>query len=305
MVSEQTDEDKLFELAAEHYARNREEGIDTLVVIPLWDEIDRFSLKAREALRRHGVLGEEMVERATLRPVTRTEEQKIHWSQYQLGDQLYFVRETRQTHRGQSAEVIGIERDGLRVRGETGREFKVTRRHQATFEVARKVMLPVATGDRILIRARGGDFKNGEVAEVARVNVAQNEVFLADGRRLPNELKTWTYAHALTSYRAQGMTVDESILVLGHQSAETLGQRQFYVGNTRYRERHHLYVASHATVVRRLRTLQNDRELATEFLERQNLTHTHSHFERMQERIRHWMHWQQRQNQGERQGMRV
>jgi len=305
MVSEQSDEEKLFELAAEHYARNRAEGIDTLVVIPLWDEIDRFSLKAREALRRHGVLGEETVERATLQPVSRTEEQKIHWSQYQLGDQLYFVRETRQIRRGQSAEVIGVERDGLRVRGETGREFKVTRRHQATFEVARKEVLAVAAGDRILIRARGGDFKNGEVAEVARVHVTQNEILLADGRRLPNELKTWTYAHALTSYRAQGMTVDESILVLGHQSAETLGQRQFYVGNTRYRERHHLYVASHETVVRRLKHLQDDRELATEFMERQNLTHTHSRFERMQARIRHWMHWQQRQNQGERQGMRV
>jgi ATP-dependent exoDNAse (exonuclease V) alpha subunit len=171
--------------------------------------------------------------------------------------------------------------------------------------VARKEVLAVAAGDRILIRARGGDFKNGEVAEVARVDVTQNEILLADGRRLPNELKTWTYAHALTSYRAQGMTVDESILVLGHQSAETLGQRQFYVGNTRYRERHHLYVASHETVVRRLKHLQDDRELATEFMERQNLTHTHSRFERMQARIRHWMHWQQRQNQGERQGMRV
>jgi hypothetical protein len=101
------------------------------------------------------------------------------------------------------------------------------------------------------------------------------------------------------------MTVDESILVLGHQSAETLGQRQFYVGNTRYRERHHLYVASHETVVRRLKTLQDNRELATEFLERQNLTHTQSRFERMQARIRHWMYWQQRQNHAERQGMRV
>ena len=103
----------------------------------------------------------------------------------------------------------------------------------------------MAAGDRILIRARGVDFKNGEVAEVARVDAEQDKILLTDGRRLPSELKTWTYAHALTSYRAQGMTVDESILVLGHQSAATLGQRQFYVGNTRYRERHHLYVASH------------------------------------------------------------
>jgi len=90
----------------------------------------------------YGILGEEVVERATLQPVSRTEEQKIHWSQYQVGDQLYFVRETRQMRRGQSAEVIGIERDGLRVRGDHGREFKVTRRHQQTFEVARKVVLP-------------------------------------------------------------------------------------------------------------------------------------------------------------------
>jgi hypothetical protein len=64
-------------------------------------------------------------------------------------------------------------------------------------------------------------------------------------------------------------------------------------------------VASHETVLRRLKHLQDDRELATEFMERKDLTHTHSRRERMQERIKHWLHWQQRQDQGERQGMRV
>jgi len=308
LVDEEAEENKLFELAAEHYARNRATGIETLVVIPLWEEIDRFSVKAREALRRQGVLGAESVERSTVQPLAWTEEQKTHWSQYQRGDRLAFVRETRHFHRGQTVEVVGLARNGLRVRKANGRELKITRRQKGTYEVARHVRLAVAAGDRILLRARGEGFTNGEIAEVVRVDAQRNEVQLADGRRLPPEFQTWTYAHALTSYRAQGTTVEESILVLGHQSAETLRQRQFYVGNTRYRTRHHLYVASREAVVKRLKTLDNGRELATEFLERRRLTRSEilkrRPFEHLRARFVEWIGWRDLRAERERAQMR-
>jgi hypothetical protein len=49
-------------------------------------------------------------------------------------------------------------------------------------------------------------FANGDLAQVAWVNPAADEVVLTDSRHLPTEFKAWTYGHALTAYRSQGST---------------------------------------------------------------------------------------------------
>src|SRR5690606_27298604 len=117
MISEAGDDEAMFASAAQHYARNLGEQIETLVVIPFWDEIERFNGHARRELRRVGLLGEAEVVREAVKPLSWTAEQKQHWDQYQVGDRLLFVRDTRQFRRGTAAEVVEVLPDGLRVRG--------------------------------------------------------------------------------------------------------------------------------------------------------------------------------------------
>ena len=58
---------EMFARAAAHYVANQGKGIETLVVIPLWDEIERFNAQVRPALRDAGLLGEtEVVREAVL-----------------------------------------------------------------------------------------------------------------------------------------------------------------------------------------------------------------------------------------------
>src|SRR5262249_49264872 len=57
-VHEAGNDEALFATAAEHYARNVAAQVDTLVVIPFWEEIERFNRHARRELRRIGLLGE-------------------------------------------------------------------------------------------------------------------------------------------------------------------------------------------------------------------------------------------------------
>ncbi|MES1194698.1 MAG: AAA family ATPase, partial [Opitutus sp.] len=47
MIRELGDDETLFRQAAERYADNIARGVETLVVIPFWEEIDRFSVYAR------------------------------------------------------------------------------------------------------------------------------------------------------------------------------------------------------------------------------------------------------------------
>jgi ATP-dependent exoDNAse (exonuclease V) alpha subunit len=131
----------------------------------------------------------------------------------------------------------------------------------------------VAAGDRLLIRGREDtqDFQNGDFKEVAHVDAGTNAILLTDGHVLPPDFKAWTYGHALTSYRSQGSTAEESILVLGEVAERALMHRQFYVGNTRFRGRHHIFVSHRDAILNRLATPDPGRELATEFVQRQNI----------------------------------
>lgn len=274
MIRETGDDEALFATAAEHYARNLAEQVETLVVIPIWAEIERFNAHARKALRKAGLLGDVEVVREAVKPLSWTEEQKQHWDQYRPGDRLLFVRDTRSFRGGTAAEVVEVLPDGLRVRGERERVALITRKHRGAFEVGRAESLAIAAGDRLLIRGRDPEqgFSNGDVAQVAWVNPATDEVVLTDGRQLPAEFKAWTYGHAMTAYRAQGSTAEESLLVLGETASRSLGRRQFYVGNTRYRGAHRIYVASKQQIFARLQEPDFGRELATEFVERRRIS---------------------------------
>jgi len=274
MIADAGSDDALFATAAEHYARNVAEQVETLVVIPIWDEIERFNGHARRALRRRALLGDAEVVREAVKPLSWTEEQKQHWDQYRAGDRLLFVRDTRFFRRGTAAEVIEVLPDGLRVRGEQDRVAIISRKQRGAFEVGRAERLAIAAGDRLLIRGRNPEhgFANGDLAQVAWVNPAADEVVLTDGRHLPADFKAWTYGHALTAYRSQGSTAEESLLVLGEIATRSLGRRQFYVANTRYRGAHRIYVANKREIFARLQEPDAGRELATEFVQRRRLT---------------------------------
>jgi ATP-dependent exoDNAse (exonuclease V) alpha subunit len=133
--------------------------------------------------------------------------------------------------------------------------------------------LAVAAGDRLLIRGRNDDagFANGDFKEVAHVDPVANRIVFTDGRELPPGFAAWTYGHAITSYRSQGSTSEESLLVLGEVAARALARRQFYVGNTRFRGAHAIYVANKDEILARLNRTEDDRELATEFVRRHRM----------------------------------
>jgi ATP-dependent exoDNAse (exonuclease V) alpha subunit len=149
----------------------------------------------------------------------------------------------------------------------------ISRKQRGTFEVGHAERFAIAAGDRLLIRGRDPEhgFANGDLAQVAWVNPTADEVVLTDGRHLPAEFKAWTYGHALTAYRSQGSTAEESLLVLGEVASRSLGRRQFYVANTRYRGAHRIYVASKQEIFARLQEPDAGRELATEFVQRRRI----------------------------------
>ena len=274
LIVDTANDNELYARAAAHFVDNTAKGIATLVVVPFWEEIERYNATVRPALRAAGRLGEVELMRTAVKPLSWTAEQKVHWHEYQVGDRLLFSRDTRFFRRGTAAEVIAVRSDGVIARGANGREAKLGLKQSTTFDVGRLESLPVAVGDKLLIRGRDDDagFTNGDIKEVAHVDPAGDVIRFADGKELPRDFAAWTYGHAITSYRSQGSTSEESILVLGEVAARALARRQFYVGNTRYRGAHAIYVADKEAIIGRLTRPDAGRELATEFLQRHHIS---------------------------------
>src|SRR6185312_13551082 len=78
-------------------------------------------------------------------------------------------------------------------------------------------------------------FINGELVEVRAIQ--GDSVVLADGRVIPQNYRTFTHGYAVTSHAAQGMTVDEVLVVASSRSLPAVHQEQFYVSISRGRER--------------------------------------------------------------------
>jgi ATP-dependent exoDNAse (exonuclease V) alpha subunit len=102
----------------------------------------------------------------------------------------------------------------------------------------------------------------------------------SDGRELPPDFAAWTYGHAITAYRSQGTTSEESLVVLGEVAARSISRRQFYVANTRYRGAHTIYVSQKEEILRRLAESEKGRELATEFIEQNRIVENERHVPR-------------------------
>jgi len=268
MVFEQCDEEKLFEQAARSYAESIEAGKETIVVIPVWSEIHVFNEKARDELKQRGMIHGEETGRESVVSCSWTEAEKTAWHKYQPGHVLTFHKDTAKAGKGESLEVIEGQKSGLRCKRQDGTEVAVTRKQRMAFDVGEVSKITLAAGDKVMFRANSKElgYSNGEVAKVS--SVENGRVILSNGRELPTSFKGISYGHAVTSHKSQGASVEAAMLVMGHKSTSIANARQFYVSNTRHKQRHQLFVADKVMLGSRLAKGSRERELAREYLKR-------------------------------------
>jgi len=132
--------------------------------------------------------------------------------------------------------VVAVENDALKVQRADGSEsiFPLGQ-GSALFDVGEKRKSKVAAGDKLLLQSNWRKkFVNGELVEVKAIQ--GDSVVLADGRVIPESYRTFTHGYAVTSYAAQGKTVDEVLVVASSRSLPAINQQQFYVSISRGRD---------------------------------------------------------------------
>ena len=144
-----TDDGKLYQRAADAYLSATKQGRSALLVSPTWSEIDAVTEKVRETLKAGGVVGQQDEAVTVFDSLSWTEAQKKNASQYEPGQRLRFVRQTKHFDRGETVEVVATVENGLRVRRPDGTEVNfIPANVAASFDVgeARELKVPLAIG---------------------------------------------------------------------------------------------------------------------------------------------------------------
>src|SRR2546429_302882 len=239
------------------------QGKSALLVSPTWSEIDAVTEKVRETLKADGALSQDEHAVCVFDSLSWTMAQKKNTSQYEPGQRLRFVRQTKHFDRGDTVEVVAVVGNGLRVRRPDGIEVDfIPSSAAASFDVGQAHELKVAAGDWLLLQANHGrEFINGERVQVREIQ--NGRLALVDGRTLPSRFNTFTHGYAVTSHSSQSKTVDDVLLVASSRSFAAVNREQFYVSVSRGRERCHVFTDDADLLARRV-TDSHERKAAIE-----------------------------------------
>jgi len=258
-----TDDGQLYQKAADAYVKATEEGKSALLVSPTWAEIEALTDKVREALKAEGVVSHDEHTLRVFDSLSWTEAQKKNPGQFQPGQRIRFVRATKSFAKNETAEVVSVAGQSLKLRRADGREVVFSpSRSASAIDVGEARELKVSPGDMLLLQANHGkEFVNGERVQVREIQ--NGRIALADGRVLPSTFNIFTHGYAVTSHSSQSKTVDEVLLVASSRSFGAVNREQFYVSISRGRERVHVFTDDADLLARRV-TDSHERKAAVE-----------------------------------------
>ena len=237
-LSENQRRDVLAKEYVEAVARNEK----PLVVAQTWREVRGVNEAIRDRLKATGKLGPGTT-LTTYQTVDGTDAQKREARFYTAGQHALFLKRYGRFAKGEFCEIAGTNERGV-VLVKDGRRSTLSYRYTDRITVAAPSNLEIARGDRLQLKfngksSEGEPLNNGELVTVWGVRkngalVVEDEAgkrkTLAPSQRLFNR------GYAVTSYAAQGKTVD-TVLLADAANPGATNRNQWYVAISRGRKR--------------------------------------------------------------------
>ena len=260
-----------YQILAADYVASLKRGKSALIVSPTWREIERVTAEVRERLKQEGLLEQRESVLTVHDPLKWTLAQKRDLRNYQAGLILNFHKATKHFAAGEWAEVVAVESAVLRLRKLDGGLVEMTKKQAGCFEVEQKMPLPVAPGERLLIRGnrKSAGLVNGQLVTVKKVD-SDGRLILAGKGSIGPDFRSFTHGYGVTSHSAQGRTVDHVYVAVDSHSILSANQNQFYVSASRGREQVQVYTDD-LMFLRSAVSRSGARLSATELMERARL----------------------------------
>lgn len=257
---------------AGEYIIAEKDGKNTLIVSPVWSEIEEITRIIQGRLYQMGYLKRsESKEFKVAKSLSWTHAQKKERSTYDLSNDLYLdvFGKVEGVQPGVYRVSAGKE-EYLLLEDRQGQKVRLAYSEARNFDVQQMGKALVAPKEKLLIRGnlKVGQqtvLKRGEIVIVKKL-AEDGTILLEDGRKIPLDFLSWTHGYAITSHASQGMTVDNVIFACGSHGLKALTQEQFYVGISRGRESVKVLTTDIKELTQKV-GCTNNRMLAVEFMQ--------------------------------------
>ena len=192
----------------------------------------------REGLKAQKLIGENETAVTALERMDLTDAQKRDKRFYNADAVLVFNRPVVGFKQGNTGKLCGVTDKHLLVESENCIR-PIPFKHLDKITVCQPKELSLSVGDRLQLKANdksqdGRKLANGELVTVKEIH-ADGRIALDDGRVLPKHYRQFVRGYAVTSYAAQGKTVDYVLFSDSAVKAAT-NQNQWYVTISRGRK---------------------------------------------------------------------
>jgi conjugative relaxase-like TrwC/TraI family protein len=271
------------EVLVEDYIGHIKNGKTALVVSPTNKQSDEVTKIIRHKLKEAGLIGKKEIEVLRLNNLKLTEAQKTDWRSYKEGQVIQFNQNVPEIQRGSVWQVKETEKNRVVVHNDEGAEKQLPFHKSSAYEVYEPTQIFLAKGDMVKITRNSFDeqekrLNNGQTLEVVAVtkkgsitlqNKASKSIYT-----LTKDFGHITHAHCITSYAAQGKTVDHVLIAQPASTFPATDAKQFYVSVSRGRESAMIYTDDKKALLRYAEQL-GDRQSAIELVERRAVHHEH------------------------------
>ena len=232
----------------EHFLELFKNQQSTVVVSQSWSEIHKVNEQVRLGLKAQKLIGADETTVTALERQDLTDAQKRDKRFYQPDSVLVFNRPTAGFKSGSSGKLRGITDKHLLIEADN-RIRPVPFKELDKITVCQPKEFSLSTGERLQLKANaqsqdGRRLANGELVTVNQIH-ADGRIALADGRTLPKHYRQFVRGYAVTSYAAQGKTVDYILFSDSAVKAAT-NEQQWYVTISRGRKGVKIFTADKA-----------------------------------------------------------
>ena len=226
------------EKLTEHFLELFKNQQSTVVISQSWSEIHKVNEQVRLGLKARKLIGEAESAVTALERQDLTDAQKRDKRFYQPESVLVFNRPTAGFKSGSVGKLRGITYKHLLIEADH-RIRPVPFKELDKITVCQPKDLSLTSGDRLQLKANaqsqdGRRLANGELVTVKQIH-ADGRIDLNDGRTLPKQYRQFVRGYAVTSYAAQGKTVDYVLFSDSAVKAAT-NEQQWYVTISRGRK---------------------------------------------------------------------
>lgn len=235
---------------ATNYVDTLKRGKTALVISPTHQEGERVTQAIRAKLREVGKIS--VTESPAVQLVNRnlTQTEKSDSRNYRIGQIIQFNQNAPGIERGSRWVVASVTDSQVEMTNGLGKTNSLPFGYSSKFDVYSQSEINLSKGDTIRITRNGYDdrkkrLNNGQLLNVVAVGpngiIRLHNSISKLSYTLPNSFGHLAYAHCITSYAAQGKTVDEVFIAQPASTFPATNLNQFYVSVSRARDGVHIY----------------------------------------------------------------